>query len=72
MTWNPKLAEKATSIRITYTIKPYDVNDYQRNWLEDVTGQSFHLYNPQIREVLIMKRCGLYITVDSKTRIVVN
>ena len=74
MTWNPKLAEKATSIRITYTIKPYDDDVALPEEImvsEDVTGQSYHLYNPQNPNADKTETdVRLYITLDSKTRIV--
>lgn len=74
MTWNPKLAEKATSIRITYTIKPYDDDVALPEEImvsEVVTGQSYHLYNPQNPNADKTETdVRLYITIDSKTRIV--
>ena len=70
VTWNPKLAEKATSIRITYTIKPVDGNN-ETLVNADVTGQSFHFYNPQTWKAdQVETDVRLIITTDSKTTVV--
>lgn len=70
MTWNPKLAEKATSIQITYTIKPVDGNN--ETLVDDyVTGKSYHLYDPQTWKAdQIETDIRLIITTDSKTTVV--
>ena len=74
MTWNPKLAEKATSIRITYTIKPYDEDVALPEEIlvsENVTGQRNHFYNPQNPNADQTETdVRLYITIDSKTTVV--
>ena len=74
MTWNPRLAEKATSIRITYTIKPYDEDVALPEEIlvsEVVTGQSSHIYDPQNAEAdQIETDVRIYITIDSKTTVV--
>ncbi len=71
MTWNPKLAEKATSIRITYTIKPVDGNN--ETLVDEYVnkGESFHLYDPQTWKAdQIETDVRLIIIVDSKITVV--
>lgn len=70
MTWNPKLAKKATSIIITYTIKPYDGDVALPEEMlvsEDVKGKSFHIYDYQGWEADgVETDVRLIITTDSK------
>ena len=73
MRWNPKLAAKATSITITYTIKPYDGDDALPEEMlvsEDVTGKSFHIYDYQgWKADGVYTDVRLIITTDSRTTV---